>query len=332
MRPIKFVFSSLLSPARPPDLRGPSNTLESEKYVFTKKITTLSIDGSDLRCLVLRGDEVVSWRTATAPGTLINQGIIHDPQAAAELLQKLIKSIKGSKRNLISSLTDQRLVHRIMNIPAVKESLLEETVQRKAKQEFAISVDESDFSWKIIRQDDNQLFLFVLAIPKLIIDQQVAMLKAAGIKPKHLDAKPLALIRSINRSSAVVVNLESHSMSVIIVINRIPVIVRTVPLEGEDFSREARLDLLAQELGRTTKFYNESNKKNRLPDDTPLFITGKLFNPPEIDQRLEGSVSLLERLQTTTSYPVQLPDPPFKYPENFPVAEYAVNLGAALIS
>jgi Tfp pilus assembly PilM family ATPase len=299
--------------------------------VFTKKITTLSIDGNDLRCLVLRRDEVLSWRTATAPETLVNQGIIHDPQAAAELLQKLIKNIKGGKRNFLSSVTDQRLVHRIMNIPAVKENLREETVQRKAKQEFAIPVDESDFSWKIIRQDANQLFLLVLAIPKLVIDQQVAMLKAAGIKPKRLDAKPLALIRCVDRPTAVVVNLEPHSMSVIIVINRIPVIVRTIPLEGEDFSREARLDLLAQELGRTTKYYNESNKKNRLPDDTPLFITGKLFTPPDMDQRLEGSVSLSERLQTTTSFPVQLPGPPLKYPENFPVAEYAVNLGAALL-
>ena len=275
---------------------------------------------------------MVSWKTATVPDLLINQGIIHDPQAAAELLQNLITTIKGRKRNFISSITDQRLVHRIINIPIVKENLLEETVRRKAKQEFAIPVDESDFSWKIIRQEDNQLFLFVLAIPKQIIDQQVSMLKAAGIKLKHLDAKPLALIRSIDRSSAVLVNLEPHSMSVIIAINRIPVIVRTVPLEGEDFSREARLDLLAQELGRTTKFYNESNKKNRLPDDTPLFITGKLFNPPEMDQRLEGSVSLSDRLQTTTSYPIQLPNPPLKYPENFPVAEYAVNLGAALLS
>lgn len=300
--------------------------------MLKKRLTTLSIDGNDLRCLVLRGDKVVSWKTATLPETLIKQGIIHNPQAAAELLQKIIKNIKGGKRNFISSVTDQRLVHRIMNIPAVKDNLLEETVQRKAKQEFAIPVEESDFSWKIIRQDDNQLYLFVLAIPKFVIDQQMTMLKSAGIKSKHLDAKPLALIRCINRPSAVVVNLEPHSMSVIIVINHIPVIVRTVPLEGADFSREARLDLLAQELGRTTKFYNESNKKKRLPDDTPLFITGKLFNRPEMDQRLEGSVSLSERLQTSISYPVQLPGPPIIHPENFPVAEYAVNLGSALLS
>lgn len=300
--------------------------------MFQSKNTTLSFEGSDLRCLVLRSNEVKSWRTITLPTDILNQGIIHNPDQVGKIIQKVLKSLQGNKRKLISTITDQRMVHRIISIPDVRESLLEETVRRKARQEFAIPMEETDLSWRIIRKINNQIILFVLAIPKTIIDQQVSALKTAGIRPKILDAKPLAIIRSGSRSTGLFVNLESQSMSVIIQVNQIPAIVRTIPLEAEEISSEARLDLLSQELARTVKYYNESNKKNRLPDDTPLFITGKLFNPPEMDQRLEGSVSLSERLQTTTSYPVQLPDPPLKYPENFPVAEYAVNLGAALLS
>jgi hypothetical protein len=169
----------------------------------------------------------------------------------------------------------------------------------------------------------------VLAVPNLITDQLVLALKAAKIKPKVVDIKPLALQRLVNKPTAVIVNLEDYSLGVIIVVNNIPLLVRTVPLESGDLTDEAKVDLLSQELNRTVKYYNESNKSNRLPEETVIHLTGELFDKTQLDARLEEGTDLGARLQTRTPYSVQYPKTPFALPENFSLATYAVNLGLA---
>ena len=122
---------------------------------------------------------------------------------------------------------------------------------------------------------------------KIIIDSQVAALKAAKIKPRPLDIKPLALQRMVNQETSSIVNLESFSLDVIVIVNHIPILVRSVPLETGNLSEEAKLDLLSQELSRTVKYYNESNKSNRLPEDTGVYLTGELFDKSQITSRLD---------------------------------------------
>lgn len=304
--------------------------LESElSNLFTRKTTTLNFEGNSIRCLTLKGDQIRSWEKISFPREKMSQGLVHDPAAVSKGLDKLLNKVEASRRNVITSITDQRTVHRILTLPAIDEKLLDETVQRKAKQEFALPIDEVDISWKIVRRQENKLGIYVLAVPKQIIDRQMDTLQNIQIKPQKMDAKPLALAQAVNRSNALIINLESYSMAVIILVDGIPVIVRTVPLESGDLTREAKLDLLHQEFARTTKFYNESNKRNRLPEDTPVFPTGALFDPLPVQERLEDSAPLVDRLKEKSSYSVKGYSPPIPIPPKIPLMEYAVNIGLA---
>ena len=260
----------------------------------------------------------------------MSQGVIHRPQEVSEKVSLLLEKTRASTRSLITGITDQRSIHRLLSLPPIDEKLLDETVQRKAKQEFALPIDDVDISWKIVERTQDNLKAYVLAIPKEITDSQVETLAVANLRPKVMDTKPLALIRAVNRKNTLIVNLEEYSMAVIIVVEGLPVIVRTVPLESGDLTPEAKLDLLSQELARTTKFYNESNKKNRLPEDTPLYTTGTMFNFLRLADRLTNSSPLRDRLQERTPYPLQILKPNLESPKILPLPEYAVNIGLAL--
>ena len=298
--------------------------------MFKRKKTTLSFEGNEIRFLVLKGEKVQSWETREFPTDQMSQGLVQNTDAISTVIQSTLKEIKAPRKNVVTSITGQRSVHRIMRIPNIHKNLLEETIRRKAKQEFAIPIEETDLSWQIITKNDNQIILYVLAVPNVIIDNQVEVLQAANIKTKLMDIKPLALQRLVNQKTSIIVNLESYSMGVIIIMNHIPILVRTIPLESGNLTAEAKVDLLSQELARTSKYYNESNKNNRLPEDTIVYLTGKLFDIPQLDLRLEEGPNLVERLQSRTPYTVQLPKPSLVIPENFPVASYAVNMGLAL--
>jgi len=298
--------------------------------LFKRKITTINFEGNEIRFLVVQGEKAHSWRTKKIPPELMNQGLIHNPSTVGKIVQTTLKEIKAPKRVVVTSVTGQRSVHRIMRIPNIQEKLLEETIRRKAKQEFAIPVEEADLSWQVITRANNQIILYVLAVPNRIIDGQVETLRTAKIKPKIMDIKPLALQRLVNKKTAIIVNLESFSMGVIIVVNHIPLLVRTIPLETGNLTDEAKIDLLSQELARTVKYYNESNKSNRLPDETVVYLTGELFDYPRLESRLEESPNLADRLQSRTPYKISLPKPPLEIPPKLSVAKYAVNLGLAL--
>lgn len=300
--------------------------------MFKRKITTINFEGNQIRFLVLQGDTIHSWHTRKIPTELMSQGQIHNTDTIGNVIAATIKDLKGSRRNVVSSVTGQRSVHRIMRIPNIQDKLLEETIRRKAKQEFAIPIDETDIHWRILSRTKNQIILYVLAVPNTIVDQQVKALKSAKIKPRVMDIKPLALQRLINKPSGIIVNLEVYSLGVIIIINNIPILVRSVPLETGNLTAEAKVDLLGQELARTAKYYNESNKNNRLPEETIVYLTGELFDSSQIDARLDESSDLTARLQSRTPYSVQFPTGPFPLPKKFPLPTYAVNLGLALKS
>jgi Tfp pilus assembly PilM family ATPase len=298
--------------------------------LFKRNITTINFEGTEIRFLIVRDEKVHSWRTKEIPPELMNQGLIQNPDAVGKIIQNTLKELKAPKRRVVTSATGQRSVHRIMRIPNIQDKLLEETIRRKAKQELAIPVDEADLSWRIITRTSNQIVLYLLAVPHAIIDGQVETLRAAKIKPKIMDIKPLALQRVVNKKTAIIVNLESFSMGVIIVVNHIPLLVRTIPLETGNLTDEAKIDLLSQELARTVKYYNESNKSNRLPEETVVYLTGEIFDYPRLESRLEESPNLAERLEARTPYKISLPEPPLEIPPELSVAKYAVNLGLAL--
>lgn len=300
--------------------------------MFKRKTTTINFEGNEIRFLVVKGDDIRSWHTLKIPPEYMVQGQISKTTEIGNLISKTIKKLKGSRRNVVTSVTGQRSLHRIMTIPNIQDKLLEETIRRKTKQEFAIPLDETDIHWRILSRSDSQLILYVLAVPKNIIDSQVAALKAAKIKPRMIDIKPLALLRMVNQATTIIVNLESFSLDVIVSINHIPILVRSVPLETGNLSGEAKLDLLSQELARTVKYYNESNKNNRLPDDTAVFLTGELFDKSQIANRLDEKSDLGERLKTRTPFSVKYPEGPYPVPKNFPISKYSVNLGLSLKS
>jgi hypothetical protein len=298
--------------------------------LFNKKRTTINFEGNEIRFLVLRGKNILAWQTRKLPPDQMSQGFIHNPKAVGNVVKTGIKEIKGSKKNLVTCVSGQRAVHRIMRLPDIPDKLLAETIERKARQEFAIPIEDTDLSWRIISRSDKQILLYVLAVPKIVIDTQVETLREAKIKPRVMGIKALALQRIVNQANALIVNLEEFSMDVIILVNHIPVLIRSIPLNTGDLTGEAKVDLLGQELARTTKYYNESNKKNRLAEDTPLYLSGALFSSTDLDARLEDRTNLIERFQLRTPYPLRPPKPNLDLPEKFPLLRYAVNLGLAL--
>lgn len=288
--------------------------------MFGKRKVTIDFDGRILRVLETRGKNILKWDSAALAPDLMDQGLINDPQGVGEGLSLFLSERNISKRRVVTSVSGFRSVSRVLSLPKVKPKNLEETVRRKAKQEMPLPLDETYLAWQEVKSDNEHIEVYALAVPRSIIDSQVETLRVAGIKPKVMEYKPLALVRLIDRTDAIIVNLERHSLGVIVVIDGVPEITRSVRLTGEELDSEAKVERLSIELARTTQFYNDGHRESPLNPQLPLFVTGGLLENPDFQ----------EELSKATSFTIERPTLPISLPQEFPMLKYSVNLGLAL--
>lgn len=288
--------------------------------MFRRKKLTLSFEGSHVRLVSLRGDSVDQWHQLDLPPALVQSGTVSDPVEAGARIKEVIDSHALPTGLVLSSVSGRRSIFRTMAMPIMGEALLDDAVKRKLRQEIPLPQGEMDFTWTKLQELDKEIRVFVVATPRSILDSHIHTLRAAGLRTKAVDVAPLALIRCANQEDAIVTELEDYGLTVLIIHGGLPSIVRTVPVNQPEATGEARLELLIQELGRTTKFYNESHRNHPLPNRTPVIALGGYFSEPR----------MLDLLSERTTYPVRTPRPPLRYPEEFPVTRYGSNLGLAL--
>lgn len=287
---------------------------------MTKKRMSLDLDGSFIRMLVTQGRRVLAWETASVPEESMSQGHVQDPASVGLCIQKLMASTNASKRRVVTSLTGQRAFSRMITLPIVKTKHLEEAILRQARRDMPLPPEKTYLSWQEVTREEDHIDIFALAVPRQVLDAHVEALLGVGIRPRAIDLRPLALVRAVNQRRAIVANLEKHSLGVIIIVEGIPVLIRSMPQAGKSQGPDENLARLSTELSRTTRFYNESHRDSPLEDGTPVFATGALLEPIEARQALEAS----------TGIPIRLPEPPLDYPSGFPLGTYSVNVGLAM--
>ncbi len=290
------------------------------KGVFLKMHVTLSISTDSIRILTVKGRQVKKWESLPLKSGLVRDGLILQPQAVGEAIDALFKSAKAPREKVITSLTGLSFTYRFLNLPRMKPALLEEAIQRAARKEISVPLDELYLSWQPIRSKEDEQTFFVLGVPRNLIDAMIATLTVAGLEPYLMDLKPLALARAANRGDAIIASLEPDCFDIVFIANGIPTVMHTISPRGEGATLEDNIRRLADELTKTAAFYLSSHPDNHLSPATPLLLTGELA--------AEATTSGL--LQAEIEYPVEPLIPPLEFPPDLPVALYAANMGLAL--
>lgn len=284
-----------------------------------REITTLNIEGSSIRLLTVKDKAVQKWGDMPLEPGLIKEGLILNPPGVGLVIRNLFASQNAPKKDVIISLTGLRAIPRFLTMPKMSPHLLEEAIMREARREMPLPLEDLYLSWQVIGEVGNQQHIYLLGVPRDLLDAEVQALAAAGIQPSVMDLKPLALARAVNREQAVVADLELDSLDVIVVADYVPVIMRTFSLE-EGLGLEEKIERLADELTRTVKFYNDSHPESPFSPATTVYLTGALM----------GDRAPRNSFTRRVDYPVEVPDPPLEYSPDLPLAQYVVNMGLAL--
>lgn len=284
-------------------------------------MVTLEISSTDIRLMEIEGGRVITWASLPVDPSMFEEGVISDPQALSEVIKQLMTASGINGRNVTVSVSGLYSVSRIVTVPtplgvsASREAILEEV-----RGVMPFSEDELYISWQTLATGEGGQQVVVVGVPRDVIDAEVQALRAAGLNPRILDLKGMALARAVNRDQALILNIEPTSFDVIMVVGGISEIMRTAAWQPGDLSVEDKAEQLAVALELTVGFYNSHHPGFPFDPATPLFITGQM----------SGDLALMEKLQARAEYSIESLAPPLKYPEHLPVSQYAVNMGLAL--
>ncbi|MFC2003079.1 hypothetical protein ACFLV4_03950 [Chloroflexota bacterium] len=202
----------------------------------------------------------------------------------------------------------------------MKADLLDEAIQRGARKEMPLPLEELYLSWQAIDGGGNDLDFFVLGVPRKPIDAVLQTLIEAGIKSYLMDVKPLVLARAANRANAIIVNLEPDCFDIVLVADGIPTIMHAITPRSKGVSMEDNIRRLTDEISKTVKFYNSKHPESPLSPTLPLLLTGEVA----------ADTTTSDLIQANTEYAVEFLIPLLKLPPDLPVTLYATNLGLAM--
>ncbi len=287
---------------------------------MAKKAVTIYIDDSGLKLLEAKGKEVKKWAALSITTGAVSEGVITDPEYVANELKELLDTHGVKRKKIIVGLSGLHCLYRVITLPVLPRSVLAEAVRSEAERILPVPIDEFYISWQIIHQSKDELRIFLVAYPREASDALVETLRQAHMEPHVVDLAPLALCRVEPRGAAVIVDIRATEVDIVIKIEGVPELIRSLPLPGEAESLEKKLSTVRDELKRTIKFYNSNHPDQPLESEVPICVSGEEITEGEFDP------SYLEKL----GHPVLLLTPPLKYPKDFNIYQYMVNVGLAL--
>lgn len=286
---------------------------------MAKRIKTLFINDSTVNLVVVEGKKVKKWASLYLEPGLVSQGVIIDEAQVADKIKELLKMVKEGGGKYVVGLSGLNSLYRLISLPELPEAIIPEAVKQEAGRVIPVPLEEVYLSYQRIPGPVGETRVFLAAFPRNVADASYRTLKTAGIEPYLMDLAPLAICRTLDESRAIIVNTRLDNLDIIVMVDRLPQLIRTLSLAGEAATLTEKIPTITEEIDRTVAFYNSSHKEQPLDATVPMFVCGDLAQSPENWQSL--SVKL--------GCPVSILPSPVESPESFNPNEFMVNIGLA---
>lgn len=282
----------------------------------------ISFESTELRYVTSDGKKITSWGTKPLEPGVITDGLISDPKEMSATLADFLKAKKLGRKKIVSGVAGIRSLPRVLRLPKLPPKLVREAVAHEADRQMPLPMNEMYVAHSLLQEQDDDSQYFVIGMPRQRIENLVSSLESARVKSYRLDLKSTALARAANMELGIVVDIEPTRIEIVVVLDSVPLITRTMIMTDPEIAPEDRMRRLAAEIDHTVAFYNANQPDNRIEQDVPVVLTGKLAE--DEDTKREAGQAI--------SHPVQTLTPSLTAPTDFPAGEYAACIGMAVMA
>jgi hypothetical protein len=278
-----------------------------------QSVVALSIDGGDARLICVKDGEI--WRMASPSlAALMHDGAVADPGAFGAELRRIFTDYEIPDAGVVAGFPDPFARSAIVTLPTASLPEIEGMLRLQLGREWSETAGEGRLFLRTIRQTGSETTVFGLMVRKVGLDRYLQALSVAGIRPRQVELRALAMTRAVNLPYVVIVNVERTELDIVIVNGNLPMVMHSAVLSEGGAVKQAVLEL--------------ANVVNAYRQDQP--DTGKLKMPAVLMGALCEEPELRQILREKLGLSVEALACPFKAPPGFAVANFAVGIGLAL--
>jgi len=166
----------------------------------------LDIGGGTFRLAQLKPSAdksvLINYATIKTPEGLVSEGEILDVEGVAKALAGFWREKKISEKKVVVGVANQKVIVRVVEMPYMVESELRSAIQYQINEYIPIPVEEAIIDIQIISEHENSqqermMDVLVVAARKEMVENTVAALEKAGLKPVIVDVSSLAFARAL---------------------------------------------------------------------------------------------------------------------------------------
>ena len=145
---------------------------------------------------------VVSAATAPLAPNVVRDGEVADVEALAETLKTLFRDHDLDRRVRVG-VANQRIVVRTLDLPPVEDPKeLDAVVRFHAQEELPMPLDEAVLDFHALGVTETEAGpkqrVILVAARRAMIEQVVAAVRAAGLRPEGIDLSAFAMVRALD--------------------------------------------------------------------------------------------------------------------------------------
>lgn len=244
-----------------------------------KKPSAFGLDISDFSIKIAQlekrdnGFKLKSFNRTAVPEGIIEEGEIKKEKELVNMLRKAIGEAKGERIRTpyaVCSLPEQHGFIKIIQLPKMKLGEAREAIKWEAEANIPLSLEEVYLDWKIISlKEEKHLNVLINAVPKVLVNKYLEVLRAADIEPIVFEIESVATARSLIKDGlspqpVLLVDLGFARTSFIIFLGSTLCFTSSSPFSNQSMiSGLAEKLKISKEQAQKLKFKIELNKKSK---------------------------------------------------------------------
>lgn len=215
------------------------------------------------------GHTLVSLGSAMLPAGAVEDGVLQDPAAVAEVIGNLVKNLKVKSKKAAISISGYSVIVKKISLPSLSDEEMEKHIHAEAEQYIPFDIDDVYLDFQNLHtasDEDTRTDVMLVAAKKDVVDGYLAMLKHTGLTAGIVDIDAFALENAFGNSystddNVALVDIGASKMNINILQSGASILARDVAVGSRQLTEQIkiRFDLDADQA--------ESLKIGRIPPE-----------------------------------------------------------------
>ena len=201
-------------------------------------MVTIDIEDNCIRMVIVNGKRIEVAATLPLEPGLVEDGVVVDKAAVSQRLKELKTTYDVSEKQAVASISGIHSIYRVASIPRLRGKMLKEAAKHEISRAMPLPLDELYTSWQAISLSDMETVICMVGLPRNTVDSILETLHQAGFQSRVMDIKPLALARVADEKDAIIVNAQSASFDIVVMMNGIPELLRSLSFSSRDIASQ----------------------------------------------------------------------------------------------